>query len=221
MNRIESIRKDWKLIETLMEENRSILDIGCGSGILSIMLAQRTNASITAIDIEKGACQQTEINIQNCPFNNTFNVICQDIKTFGLDGQTSYDLIICNPPYYSNQDQRTNQEAYNLAKHADAGLDFESLSQSVGRILSRNGAFWFILPVYEAPKLIKQHEKNGLKLNYKLVIKHQNQSQNARWICQFRFIENKPKTEFLTVRNQDNSYTSLFQEKLKNYYIKF
>ena len=197
-----------------------ILDIGCGSGILSVMLAQRSSALIQEIDIEEGAINQSNFNINQSPFNNQFKVIHQDINHFAKDHQHQFDLIISNPPYYTDQDQGKT-DAYNKARHSNASLDFDALANSVNQLLSLEGKFWFILPIYEFEKLLKSLKGKEIYPESQLLVKHNEQSKNARMIvCCTRF-DKEVKEDSLIVRALDNSYTAEFKDLMKDYYIKF
>lgn len=197
---------------------KTILDIGSGSGILTLMMAQKSDAKISALDIEEGAIQQTKVNIQNAPFENEFEVLHQDVKELK---DRKFDLIISNPPYYTDQDQASNKE-YNLARHSNASLNFDDLAESVDRLLTQNGKFWFILPIYEYQKLLKSLEVKELYPNYLLGVRHNSNAKNARIIASIsREKIDQPVQENLFIRELDNNYTVAFKELLEDYYIKF
>lgn len=142
-----------------------ILDIGAGTGLLALMVAQRASpmARIDAIEIDPKAAQTAERNVAASPFANQIRVICGAIQEYRTEKQgrgeppealEGYDFIISNPPFYQNS-LRSPVFHRNLAWHADPeGLDFKSLLKAVDALLSPEGVFWVLLPAAQAPLLI-------------------------------------------------------------------
>jgi tRNA1Val (adenine37-N6)-methyltransferase len=119
----------------------TILDIGTGCGLIALMAAQRSNAHITAIDIDESTTLQSKENFLSSPWHDRLEAI--HIEQFQPD--YLFDLIICNPPFFKNA-LKTPFHERNLARHNDS-LSFESLVSHVNILLSENGKFFFILPV--------------------------------------------------------------------------
>ncbi|WP_293896729.1 methyltransferase [Flavobacterium sp.] len=131
----------------------SVLDIGSGTGILSLMLAQRSNAEqIDAIEIDENAFEQCVENFETSPWSNRLFCFHAGLDEFMDEPEDEYDIIICNPPFYS-EDYKTKNEQRDLARFQDA-LPFEELLEAASTLLSEKGIFSVIIPYKEEAKFI-------------------------------------------------------------------
>jgi tRNA1Val (adenine37-N6)-methyltransferase len=132
----------------------SILDIGSGTGILSLMLAQRTNAKqIDAIEIEETAYEECVENFENSPWSDRLYCYHAGLDEFVDDPEDEYDLIISNPPFYS-EDFKTQNLTRDLARFQDA-MPFEELVEAADLLLSENGIFAVVVPYKEEAHFIE------------------------------------------------------------------
>ena len=131
----------------------SVLDIGAGTGILSLMLAQRTNAEqIDSVEIDEEAYEQCVSNYENSPWSDRLFCYHAGIDELVEDPEDEYDIIISNPPFYS-EDFKTDNAQRDLARFQDA-LPFEDLVEATDLLLSENGIFAVIIPYKEEEKFI-------------------------------------------------------------------
>jgi tRNA1Val (adenine37-N6)-methyltransferase len=131
----------------------SILDIGAGTGILSLMLAQRTNAEqIDALEIDENAFEQATDNFENSPWSDKLFCFHAGLDEFVEDPEDEYDIIISNPPFFS-EDVKTNNESRDLARFQEA-MPFEDLVEAADLLLSENGIFAVIIPYKEEERFI-------------------------------------------------------------------
>ena len=131
----------------------SVLDIGSGTGILSLMLAQRSNAEqIDTIEIDEDAYEQCVDNFENSPFKDRLFCFHASLQEFVDEPEDEYDIIICNPPFYS-EDYKTDDSKRDLARFQDA-LPFEELIDATDILLSENGIFAVIIPLKEEKRFI-------------------------------------------------------------------
>lgn len=131
----------------------SVLDIGAGTGILSLMLAQRSNAEqIDAIEIDEEAYEQCVENFENSPWSDRLFCFHAGLDEFVEEPEDEYDLIISNPPFYS-EDYKTSDSQRDLARFQDA-LPFEELIEAANLLLSENGIFAVIIPFKEEERFI-------------------------------------------------------------------
>jgi tRNA1Val (adenine37-N6)-methyltransferase len=146
-----------------VNEGEYMLDIGAGTGILSLMLAQRNpKAKVTSVEIDADAYHECVYNINASPFNNRIQVVHQSILDFALKHQQHFQVIISNPPYYEHQSQYPASDyKRTLARHTSA-LTFHSLLKVVQYCLTDNGVFWCVLPVNEMKELIAEGAELGL-----------------------------------------------------------
>lgn len=141
-----------------LPETGRILDIGCGTGILSLMAAQRTACNITAVEIEADAAAQAAINVQASKWSSRIDVVCADIKSYSAT--ESYDAIICNPPYF--QDSLAAPLASRAVARQGVNLSFNSLLQAAARLLSQDGEMFVVLPFDALQPFLKTAAINGL-----------------------------------------------------------
>ncbi|WP_029596741.1 tRNA1(Val) (adenine(37)-N6)-methyltransferase [Flavobacterium sp. ACAM 123] len=144
----------------------SILDVGAGTGIIALMLAQRTNAEqIDALEIDEQAYEQAMDNFEKSPWSDRLFCFHAGLDEFVEEPEDEYDLIISNPPFYT-EDYKTECEQRDLARFQDA-MPFEDLIEAADLLLSENGIFAVIIPFKEEQKflaLAKEMELYPIKI---------------------------------------------------------
>lgn len=131
----------------------SILDIGAGTGLLALILAQRTDAKqIDALEIDEDAYEQCVENFENSPWGDRLFCYHAALDEFVAEPEDEYDTIICNPPFYS-EDFKTNNAPRDLARFQDA-MPFEDLVEAAALLLSENGIFSVVIPYKEEMRFI-------------------------------------------------------------------
>ena len=131
----------------------SILDIGTGTGIIALMLAQRSGAAqIDALEIDEDAYEQATDNFENSPWNDRLFCFHAALDEFVEEPEDEYDLIISNPPFYT-EDYKSENEQRDLARFSDA-MPFEDLIEAADLLLSENGIFAVIIPFKEEERFI-------------------------------------------------------------------
>lgn len=131
----------------------NVLDIGTGTGIISLMIAQRSHAEqIDAFEIDEDAYEQAVGNFENSPWGDRLFCFHAGLDEFMEEPEDEYDLIVSNPPFYT-EDYSSGNEQRDLARFADA-LPFEDLAEAANLLLSEYGIFAVILPYKEEEKFI-------------------------------------------------------------------
>ena len=145
-----------------VENKHSILDIGTGTGIIALMVAQRTSdhIQITALDIDEGACIDARTNVANSPFSNSIEVNQIAVQDFARKETLTFDLIISNPPFFTGGTFSANENKANV-RHA-IKLPHGELLHAVQRLLSEEGTFALILPYLEGLRMIELAERSNL-----------------------------------------------------------
>ena len=196
---------------------RTMLDIGTGTGLLTLMVAQKNpQLIIDGIDIDQNACIQAKENILQAGFNNEIRVSNGDI--YHDNSGNKYDVIVCNPPFYENELQSANS-LKNLAHH-DKGLLLEDLLPIIKARLSINNIFYLLLPYKRKKEIEALFMRNHLYATKKISV---SQSVNHDF---FRlFIEGTTHEETHTEENEisicseSGDYTAEFVHLLKDYYL--
>lgn len=202
---------------TVVQGAKSILDIGTGTGLLSLMLSQRSEAKINAIEIDENAYNQVVMNVNESIFKDKITIYNTSIQEFIT--KNFYDLIISNPPFFQNH-LKSETSARNNSIHTDT-LSFEDLLNTVLRLLSFNGTFVVLLPLYESSFFEQLSISKELYPQKKLTIRHRKGSKILRIITTFGRIKKEIINEELIIKNPDESYTPDFQVLLKDYYLAF
>ncbi|WP_100611054.1 tRNA1(Val) (adenine(37)-N6)-methyltransferase [Confluentibacter lentus] len=205
---------------TYIENNPfSILDIGAGTGILSLMLAQRSSAeTIDAIEIDDNAYEQCVNNFEESPWGDRLFCYHASLEEFIEDMEEQYDLIICNPPFYS-EDYKTEKSSRDLARFQDA-MPFEHLIESVSKLLSEEGVFSVIIPFKEEDTFIALASKYNLFPNRILHVKGNPSSEIKRSLMAFSFSENNTKISELIIETERHQYTEDHIKLTKDFYLK-
>lgn len=201
--------------------SKTILDIGTGTGIIALMLAQKTNAQIHAIDIDENAVKQATQNVLNSKFAKQIQISQSSFQDFSLSETKKYSLIVTNPPYFE-QSFKSSDEQRSQARHADS-LPFDDLLKGVLKLLHETGKFCLILPKTEAEKFRSLAEKKGFYLSKLLRIKSRVDKQiDKRHLMQFEFKPTEFSEDTLVIEeNERHSYTDAYKEFTKDYYLNF
>ena len=193
-----------------------ILDIGTGTGLLSLLLAQKTDANIDAIEIDTAAAMQAEQNFKNSPWSDRLRVFNTDVLQYQTGKK--YDCIIANPPFFED-DLHSPDERKNKARH-DVSLSLDQLVKVIDEHLATDGFFAVLLPFHRADKFIAVAEKNQLYLLKELKLQHTKKHPMFRAVLYFT--RRKPihiAEETLAIKDIDGNYTMAFKTLLKDYYL--
>lgn len=201
-------------------EVKSILDIGTGTGLLTLMLAQRTSARvlIDAVEMNEDAAQQAQDNFFNSPWDGRITLHTCSIQDYFKFTPTQYDLIICNPPFFSSS-IKTGNSSKDMALH-QSHLMIEELMQVIGFMLKTNGDAYLLISIYEEGNFIKASNAVGLTVN-RFQAMYDNEGKLIRYVLHLRKDSthvNNSEEKFI-IRSSDNQYTTQFVEALKDFYL--
>lgn len=205
---------------TSVEKNPfSVLDIGAGTGILSLMIAQRSYAeNIEAIEIDDDAYEQCSENFEQSPWNDRLFCYHASLLEFVEEVDDTFDLIICNPPFFS-EDYKTNNESRDKARFNDA-MPFKHLIYAVVNLLSEGGIFSVIVPFKEKESLIELALKVGLFANRILNVKGSPNSETKRSLIEFSFKNTKIEVSEMIIETERHLYTEDYTNLTKDFYLK-
>jgi tRNA1Val (adenine37-N6)-methyltransferase len=199
--------------------SKKVLDIGTGTGILALMAAQKSNAEITAIEIDKIAAIQAHENISNSIFRNRINVINTSIQAF-LESDLKFDHIISNPPFFQNS-LTTNIPSRTQARHNLLLNPVEIINATINLITS-NGKLSVIWPIESGIKFIcqaKLQNLNCLRLTY---IKPNNQKKPHRLLLEFGFESTNTIEDTIIIENNiRHHYTDEYKKLTEDFYLYF
>lgn len=197
----------------------SVLDIGSGTGILSLMLAQRSNAEIIdAIEIDDDAYEQCVDNFEQSLWGDRLFCYHASLEEFVEEIEDKYDLIICNPPFFSEK-YKTENTQRDLARFQDA-MPFNHLVESVSKLLSENGILSVIIPFKEGQVFIEFAKKSNLFPNRISHVQGNSTSEIKRSLVEFSFSKKDLKIENLIIETERHQYTEDYINLTKDFYLK-
>ncbi len=197
----------------------SILDIGAGTGILSLMLAQRCSAEqIDAIEIDDDAYEQCVENFEQSPWSDRLFCYHASLEEFVDEIEDQYDLIISNPPFYSDTYKSENKQR-DLARFSDA-MPFRHLVESVSKLLSKEGSFSVIIPYSQEKDFMVLASKEHLFPKRILRVKGSPSSEIKRSLIEFSFNEIEAEVSELIIETARHQYTEAYINLTKDFYLK-
>lgn len=205
---------------TSIQDPYAILDIGAGTGILALMLAQRSDAmQIDALEIDEDAYEQCVENFENSPWADRLFCYHAALDEFAEEMEDEkYDLIISNPPFYT-EDYKSGDNARNMARFADS-LPFEELIKFASELLSDQGSFAVIIPYSEENYFLKLSEKVNLFPNRITRVRGTENTAVKRSLLQLSFTEKPFSSNELILEESRHQYTQNYQKMVAPFYLK-
>ncbi|PTL97385.1 MAG: tRNA methyltransferase [Bacteroidetes bacterium] len=201
---------------TAVDSVHRVLDIGTGSGVIALQLAQRfQKAFVDGIEIHGPSAKQAMDNFRNSPFHSRMVCYHQPIQEFEMN--TYYDIIVSNPPYFEEGPTKSDHGVA-AARHA-LTLDFKSLVMSVSGLLKPQGSFWAILPCDRKDRFLDAALDEGLYLNEVIHIKPKENREANRCIFGLsRHNTGDAHHRAITIYSADQSYTTETHDVLSPFY---
>ena len=197
------------------KQAKNILDIGCGTGLITLMLGQRNlSSNVTGIEIDKLARQEAQLNISNSDWEGRIEIKHISLQEF--TPKLKFDLIVSNPPFFS---QNTSQQSRDIARHANT-LSFEELIDNATKLLTGKGILSVIIPKDSEEYFCKIAIVHKLYRNRVCYIKGSETSDVKRVMMEFSFIKSIVLTESLTIEISRHNYTSKYIQLCKDFYLK-
>jgi tRNA1Val (adenine37-N6)-methyltransferase len=201
----------------ITEKVKQVLDIGTGTGLLSLMLAQRKqNLTIDAIELDEYAFTEAKENVAVSPWSNRINIINCDAREYAFNNK--YDMIICNPPFFKDS-LLSDDKNRNLARH-NLSLSFEELYDILRNVLKDNGYASIMLPPAEHNGWENLLQRNGWSVFCRLFVQPRQELQPNRIIslCTTTSVKKQPD-EALLIYEKENVYTEQFIKLLNPFYL--
>ncbi len=206
----------WTSTENLPN---TILDIGAGTGLIALQLAQRTMAeTIDAIELDEDAYEQCVENFEASDWGDRLFCYHASLQEFVEELDEKYDLIVSNPPFYTEE----VPSGYNARDKArqNLSLPFNQLLDGVKKLLANKGSFATILPFKEEKGFIEQAKSLGLYLNRITHVKGNPDSKIKRSLLQFSFDDITVQKNELIIEKSRHEYTEAYQKLTKAFYLK-
>jgi|SRR5690554_5462595 len=202
-------------------QSQTILDVGTGTGVIALMMAQRSQARITGIEIEEKAAEEATFNAYNSPWSNRIQIINTSLQDFEANHPKPFDLIISNPPFFTNS-KRSASQSLAIAKHNHL-LPYTSLISCSARMLSPQGRIALIVPVDETSTIRKLAECHKLFLLRETLVRPNNLKKPHRTLLEFGNVATKPvDKDVLNIHNDDGmDFTETYKQLTRSFYLYF
>ena len=219
---------DGVLLGAWAEGGRRILDIGTGTGVIALMMAQRfADATVTAIDIDEEACRQARENVQLSPFANRVSVVHSSVQSFSVDSLEKsfkndsilqFDSIVSNPPFFE-QSLKNPDSRKAIARHTDS-LPFADLFESVSRLLGDDGIFSVIIPSEKLESFTSNAYLSGFSISRQCFVKTTSKKPAKRCLLAFKkhLPEAVEKSEIF-LQNEDGTRSESYRNLTQDFYL--
>jgi tRNA1Val (adenine37-N6)-methyltransferase len=200
----------------------AILDIGAGTGVIALMVAQRSDAmTIDAVEVDAGGYEQTVENFEKSDWGDRlycYNATFQEFANEIAEEEETYDLIVSNPPFYTDEFE-TDDEARNKARFTSS-LSFKELFEGVSKVLSKNGIFSMIIPFKEEENIVNIAKEYHLFLNRICRVQGNETAQIKRSLLEFSFQQTAINETHLIIEIERHQYTEDYINLTKDFYLK-
>jgi len=207
-------------LQKMEEEPKSVLDIGAGTGLLSLMIAQKTEKSqIHAVEIVKEVAYEASINFENAKWTKRLSLHPMAIEDYSA--RQPFDCIVTNPPFFESS-LRGTDKVKNTAIHS-YNLTQSELANRIEKLLHPNGNVFVLYPEREMIQFSKEMKNNGFRLIRKVMVYNQVDSPVFRVTAQFVKTNSPLNSEVtqLVIKRKDGLYTDDFWELLCDYYLEY
>lgn len=214
------ISTDAVLLGALAEtvSSATILDVGTGTGVISLMLAQRfQEARITAVELDEDAADQAAENFLESPFSTRLRVVKLRFQDFSEDQR--FDLIVSNPPYFPDH-LKSKDTKRNQALHTDA-LSFKALLEKAVKLLKKDGQLWVILPQRQMSDFSELAGELGLFPKKKVLVRDSASKPVIREIVGFSFVDCVTDQKEIHLKNTDGSFSDAYSSLIAGFLLGF
>jgi len=202
-----------------LENVTSALDVGTGSGVIALMIAQRSNATIKGVEIDSASALQARHNFESSPWSNRLSIENSSLQDYVKVNDQKFDLIVSNPPYFNKSLKSPSQER-TLTRHTDE-LPNADLLEGVSKLLNPEGRFCAIFPYIEGNIFIAEAVNYGLYCNKKLYIQSKPDKPIIRILIDFSFTKKKLVESTLSVHTVNGDYTADYKTLTADFYLAF
>ncbi|MFB2934534.1 tRNA1(Val) (adenine(37)-N6)-methyltransferase [Aerosakkonemataceae cyanobacterium BLCC-F154] len=199
--------------------SQQILDIGTGTGLIALMLAQRSLAQIDAVEIDPLAFNQAQENINNSPWSNRIEIYHNSIQNYAINCPKRYDILTSNPPFFTNA-SKAAVKARTIARHSDS-LDQIEILQIADKLLSEDGRLAIIYPTEQAKTFQETAKSFGIYCQRKLYVKPTLKSPIKRILLELGKSQLEYQESMLVIETARHIYSPEFVALIKDFYLKY
>lgn len=212
---------DGVLLGAWAEGGQRILDIGTGTGLIALMMAQRYGeATITGVDIDHEAAMQARDNVSRTPFANRISIVESPVQNLTADTHGKFDAIVCNPPFFNDSLKNPDQQRA-VARHADT-LPYRQLFQTVAQLLTADGVFSAVIPSDCLSAFCTEAYMTNLTPSRRCAIRTTQRKQPKRCLIEFRHAScpHEFTSEEQCLQDAFGNRSGWYQQLTSDFYIK-
>ncbi len=202
-----------------LENVHTVLDVGTGSGVIALMIAQRSEAKIQAVEIDESSAQQAKNNFDASKWVDRLGVEAISFQEFAKKHLSKFDLIVSNPPYFSKS-LKPNTPERTLTRHTEQ-LSNTDMLEGIKNLLSSDGRFCAIFPYTEGNIFIAEAANYGLFCNKKLYIKTKPNNPILRILIDFSFTKKRLDEDTISIHTSEGEYTDEYKALTAEFYLAF
>jgi tRNA1Val (adenine37-N6)-methyltransferase len=201
-----------------------ILDVGTGTGLIALMLAQRTQTEegsvhVDAIEIDSVSVDEATVNVSNSPWSDRVHVIHKSLQDFARTNSVRYDLVVCNPPFFEDGTLSQDRSRWR-ARHANT-LTFANLCDTATEVVSGNGRLCVVLPSRRAAACIEFAREVAWFCRRRLRVKPTPNKPAHRVLLEFQRSDRRMLDDELTLELRRHEYSDEYRELAKDFYLTF
>lgn len=196
-----------------------LLDIGCGSGIISLIMAQRTDGNITidSVDLDRGAVCDSKQNFSLSPWSQSLNAICDNFVSYSMNCGKKYDMVVSNPPFFT--ETTLPPDGKRSAARNSFSLGFDELFKGVAHIIAPNGTFSLITPAESYAHLAQTALLNGFYLLRLTQVVTVEGTTPKRVLTEWSRVQTEYEIDTIVISNREGSYTAQYQKLVSDFYL--
>lgn len=197
----------------------SVLDVGAGTGLISLMVAQRSSAEVVAVELDESAASQAAENVADSPWKERVSVACVSVQTYAAQCGRQFDHIVSNPPYFRDS-LKSPKEERSLARHTDS-LSYGELVAAVAALLKPTGRFSVIVPTSEFADMERVASEAGLRCARRTDVLPTPTSASKRVLAEFSFVETECLRDELVIEEGGRHiYSEAYKRLTSEFYLK-
>lgn len=200
-----------------VEEASSVLDIGAGTGLVSLMVAQRSSAEVVGVELDAEAAAQAVENVERSPWKDRVSIVCSTIQAYASSSGRRFDRVVSNPPYFVDS-QKSPVSGRSMARHADV-LPYDELVSSVVSLMTPEGRFSVIIPTLDFPRLEGLAQKKGLHCVRRTDVHSTPVSPSKRVLAEFSFLERTCVCYRLVLEREDHTRSEAYSHLTSEFYL--
>ncbi len=200
----------------LTGKEKNILDIGAGTGLLSLMIAQRSNAHIHAVEMDSSAASQATQNFVNSPWASRMTLFTGTIQDFPTDRAAAYDLVVCNPPFFRGHLRSGTKR--DVAIHDDM-MPQQDLLEAIDQLVAADGRFWVMYPAHEFEQFSLLAAQQGWYCQKRIEVYNQPDKPVFRVMGALARERGQCEVTTVCIRDASGTYSPKFAALVEDYYL--